>query len=177
MLKPVLWPTKRWLTGKDPDDEKDWGQKEKRASVDEMAVWHQWYSGHELGQTSGDGEEQRGLACCSPLGLQRVRHDWATEQQQIHLVVYTVLGFCACAFNLSSWQPHNSHSLTTLKSLGHITVKRLNCSWSHKGCLLWPVSSLGKTWLAFALLHSVLQGQICHLLQVFDFLLLHSSPL
>ena len=38
--------------------------------------------------------------------------------------------------------------------------------------------SLGKTLLAFALLHSVLQGQICLLLQVFlDFLLLHSSPL
>ena len=45
-------------------------------------------------------------------------------------------------------------------------------------CLLWPVGSLGKTLLAFALLHSVLQGQICLLLQVFlDFLLLHSSPL
>ena len=37
---------------------------------------------------------------------------------------------------------------------------------------------LGKTLLAFALLHSVLQGQICLFLQVFlDFLLLHSSPL
>ena len=38
--------------------------------------------------------------------------------------------------------------------------------------------SLGKTLLAFALLHSVLQGQICLLLQVsLEFLLLHSSPL
>ena len=38
--------------------------------------------------------------------------------------------------------------------------------------------SLGRTLLAFALLHSVLQGQICLLLHVFlDFLLLHSSPL
>ena len=38
--------------------------------------------------------------------------------------------------------------------------------------------SLGKTLLAFALLHFVLQGQICLLLQVsLDFLLLHSSPL
>ena len=47
-----------------------------------------------------------------------------------------------------------------------------------RGCLLWPVRSLGKILLAFALLHSVLQGQICLLLQVFlDFLLLHSSPL
>ena len=36
----------------------------------------------------------------------------------------------------------------------------------------------GKTLLVFALLHSVLQGQIFLLLQVFlDFLLLHSSPL
>ena len=36
--------------------------------------------------------------------------------------------------------------------------------------------SLGKTLLAFALLHSILQGQICLLLQVFlDFLLLVAS--
>ena len=34
------------------------------------------------------------------------------------------------------------------------------------GCLLWPVCSLGKTVLAFALLHSVLQGQIFLLCQV-----------
>ena len=40
------------------------------------------------------------------------------------------------------------------------------------------VRSLDKTLLAFALLHSLLQGQICLLLQVFlDFLLLHSCPL
>ena len=38
--------------------------------------------------------------------------------------------------------------------------------------------SLGETLLAFALLHFILQGQICLLLQVFlDILLLHSSPL
>ena len=47
-----------------------------------------------------------------------------------------------------------------------------------RGCLLWPAHFLGKTLLAFALLHSIFQGQICLLLQVFlDFLLLHSSPL
>ena len=41
-----------------------------------------------------------------------------------------------------------------------------------RGCFLWPVHSFGKTVLAFALLHFVLQGQICLLLQVFlDFLL------
>ena len=46
------------------------------------------------------------------------------------------------------------------------------------GCLLCPVHFLGKTLLVFALFHSIFQGQICLLLQVFlDLLLLHSSPL
>ena len=46
-----------------------------------------------------------------------------------------------------------------------------------RGFLLWPVCSLCKTLLAFALLHSVLQGQICLLLQVFlDFLLCIPVP-
>ena len=40
------------------------------------------------------------------------------------------------------------------------------------------VHFLGKTLLVFALLHSIFQGQICLLLQVFpEFLLLHSSSL
>ena len=67
---PVFWSSDRnsWLIGKVPDAGKDWGQKEKRASEDEMARWHHWCNGHELGQTLGDGEGQRGLACCSPWG-------------------------------------------------------------------------------------------------------------
>ena len=47
-----------------------------------------------------------------------------------------------------------------------------------RGCLLWPVCSLGQTLSAFALLHFVLQGQIFLLLQLsLDFLLLLSSTL
>ena len=33
---------------------------------DEMVGWYHQFSGHELGQTSGDGEGQRGLLCYSP---------------------------------------------------------------------------------------------------------------
>ena len=33
-----------------------------------MAGWHHRCNGHELGQTSGDGERQGGLACYSPWG-------------------------------------------------------------------------------------------------------------
>jgi len=67
---PLFWSSdvNRWLIGKVPDADKDWEQKEKRASEDEMAGWHHWSSGHELGQTLGDGEGQGGLACCSPWG-------------------------------------------------------------------------------------------------------------
>ena len=65
---PVFWSSvmNSWLIGKAPDAEKDWGQKEKRTSEDEMAGWHHWCNGHELGQTSGDCEGQRGLTCCNP---------------------------------------------------------------------------------------------------------------
>ena len=35
---PILWPpdVNSEITGKDPDAEKDWGQKEKRAIEDKM---------------------------------------------------------------------------------------------------------------------------------------------
>ena len=39
---PVLWPhhVKSWLTGKDSDAGRDWGQEEKGMTEDEMAGWH-----------------------------------------------------------------------------------------------------------------------------------------
>ena len=39
---PILWPPdmKNRLTGKDPDDGKDWGQEEKGMVEDEMVGWH-----------------------------------------------------------------------------------------------------------------------------------------
>ena len=40
-----LMPTKSWLTGKDPDAGKDWGQEEKGVTEDAMAGWHHWLNG------------------------------------------------------------------------------------------------------------------------------------
>ena len=64
---PVFWSSdvNSWLTGKVPEAWKDWGQKEKRVSEDEMARWHYWCNEHKLGQTLGDGEGQRDLVCYS----------------------------------------------------------------------------------------------------------------
>ena len=68
---PVFWSSdaNSRLTGQAPDAGKDWQQKEKRASEDEMGGWHHQFNGHELGHTPRDGEGQRGLTCCSPWGL------------------------------------------------------------------------------------------------------------
>ena len=47
---PILWPpdAKNWLTGKDPDAGRDWGQEQKGTTEDEMAGWHHWLNGHEF---------------------------------------------------------------------------------------------------------------------------------
>ena len=68
---PVLWPpdAKSQLTGKDPDDGKDWRQEEKGMTEDEMVGWHHWLDGHEFEQTPGDSERQGSLACWSSWGL------------------------------------------------------------------------------------------------------------
>ena len=48
---PILWPpdAKSWLTWKDPDAGKDWGQEEKGTTEDEMVGWHHRLNGHGLG--------------------------------------------------------------------------------------------------------------------------------
>ena len=68
---PILWPpdVKNWLIGKDPDARKDWRQKEKGSTEDEMIGWHHWLDGHELEQAPGVGNGQGSLACCSPWSL------------------------------------------------------------------------------------------------------------
>ena len=65
---PILWPpdVKSWLTGKDPDAEKGWGQEGKRVTEDEVVGWHHWLYGHEFEQALGDGEGQGSLTCCNP---------------------------------------------------------------------------------------------------------------
>ena len=67
---PILWPpdVKNWPIWKDPDAGKDWRQEEKGTTEDEMVGWHHWLDGHEFEQTSGVGDGQGGLVCCSPWG-------------------------------------------------------------------------------------------------------------
>ena len=65
-----------WLTGKDPDAGKNWRQKEKRVTEDEMVGWHHQCNGYELGQTPEYGKEQGSLVCCSPWGHKESDMTW-----------------------------------------------------------------------------------------------------
>ena len=64
----ILWrpDAKSWLIRKDPDAGKDWRQKEKGMTEDEMFGWLHWLNGHEFEEASGDGDGQGSLVCCSP---------------------------------------------------------------------------------------------------------------
>ena len=50
---PIIWQpdAKSWLTGKDPDAGKHWGQEEKGVTEDEMVGWHHRLSGQEKWRT------------------------------------------------------------------------------------------------------------------------------
>ena len=78
---PIIWlhDVKSCLIWKDPDAGKDWRQEEKGMTEDEMVGWHYGLNGHGFVWTPGVGDGQGGLACCSPWGCKRVRHNWATE--------------------------------------------------------------------------------------------------
>ena len=53
----IFWP---------PDAGKDWRQEEKGMTEDQMAEWHYQLNRYEFEWTPGVGDEQGGLACCSP---------------------------------------------------------------------------------------------------------------
>ena len=77
---PIAWPpdvTSR-LIGKDLDAGKDWRQKEKGMTEDEMVGWQHQLNGHEFEQTPGDSKGQGSLVCvansCAWLS------NWTTQQ-------------------------------------------------------------------------------------------------
>ena len=85
---PILWPpdVKSWFIGKDPDAWKDWKQMEKGMTEDEMVEWHHWLNG--LWANSRGWWRARNPVMQS-MESQKVRHDWATEQQQTWILVWS----------------------------------------------------------------------------------------
>ena len=67
------------LIGKDSDAGRDWGQKEKGTTEDEMAGWHHWLDGRWVWVNSGSWWRTGRPGVLRFMGSQRVGHDWATE--------------------------------------------------------------------------------------------------
>ena len=67
---PILWPpdVKNWFIWKDPDAGKDWRQEEKKRQRMRWLDGINWLNGHEFAYTTGVGDGQGGLECCSPWG-------------------------------------------------------------------------------------------------------------
>ena len=126
-----------WLIGKVPGSGKDWGQKEKRASENEMAGWHHRCNGHDFGRWWGTGRPG-----CSCLWGRRVRHDWATEQRQWYPlsqetgdVIHNTVVFLYCSsLHLHSWE-YSIHSLPLNWELSSCSQEDGDWAW-----FCWPVS-------------------------------------
>ena len=91
---PLLWPSyaKIWLLGKDPDAGKDWTQKEKGMTDDEMVGWHHQLNGHEFEQATEVGDRQGSLVCYSSWGHKE--SDMTTRLNWLYLDIVGVGGRC-----------------------------------------------------------------------------------
>ena len=137
---PTLCPpdAKSWLTGKDPDAGKNWGQEEssvqfsrsvvsdslqphesqqkKGETKEEMVGRYHWLNGHELGQTLGDSEGQGSSVCCSPLGCKEsdtlsnwtITNLWTKESHPFYLCL-RIHSFMSCSFQWSDLSLPWSH--------------------------------------------------------------------
>ena len=89
----ILWPpdVKSWVTGKDPDAGKDWGQEEKGTTEDEMVGWHNWLNGHGLSKLWEIGKN-REARCAAVHGVAKSwtwLGDWKTTAY--HFVSHWIL--------------------------------------------------------------------------------------
>ena len=119
---PILWsPDERHkLIRKDPDAGKDWGQEEKGGS----RGWDGWMTSLTqwtwVWANSGRYWRTGELGMLQSIGSQRVRHNWVTEQQQLHLgCLFCVFAPDGCGTSLSN--PGRPASLPAWNILTEVT--------------------------------------------------------
>ena len=89
---------KSQLIGKDADAGKNWRQKEKGTTEDEMVGWHHWLDGHEFEQTPGDSGGQRRVAIHGVTKSWSWLNDWTTTTViilEIYLNTFLILKKCS----------------------------------------------------------------------------------
>ena len=118
---PILWPphVKSWLTGKNSDAGRDWGQEEKGTTEDEMAGWHHQLNGCEFEWTPGDGDGQGGLACCSSWGCKESDMTEQLNWTELNWTSYKKLSYNVTSRVLTVIQ---SRYRTILSPQGHLSL-------------------------------------------------------
>ena len=123
---PVLWPphVKSWLTGKDSDAGRDWGQEEKGTTEDEMAGWHRWLDGCESEWTPGVGDGQGGLVCCDLWGCKESdmteRLNWTEELLSCSLQNKLLNILKVGVHNINLYMILNQYSLCILHNITYL---------------------------------------------------------
>ena len=82
---------KNWLIWKDPDSGKDWRQKEKGTTEDEIVGWHHRLNGHEFWVNSGSWWWTGRPGVLQSMGSQRVGHkqsDWTELNWRSRVLTY-----------------------------------------------------------------------------------------
>ena len=114
---------KSWLSGKDPDSGRDWGQEEKGTTEDQMAGWHHRLDGCESQWTPGVGDGQGGLACCDSWGCKESdtteRLNWTELKLGFFLCSYILWNTIFCngfiLWKYESMKKEISHTMLSLK--------------------------------------------------------------
>ena len=82
----------KYVSLKDSDAGRDWGQEEKGTTEDEMAGWNHWLDGHESRWIPGVGDGQGGLVCYDSWGRKESdtteRLNW-TELIDVYVDIHT----------------------------------------------------------------------------------------
>ena len=109
----ILWPphVESWLTGKDSDAGRDWGQEEKGMTEDEMAGWHHQLDGHEFEWTPGDSDGQGGLVCCDSWG-----HKESHMTEWLNWTDKSNCSFPRDYTNRKEWFPFANYPILTMPS-------------------------------------------------------------
>ena len=151
---PVLLPphVKSWLIGKDSDAGRDWEQKEKGMTEDEMAGWRHWLDGRESEWTPGVGDRQGGLACCDSWGHKESKiTEWLNWTEMYSTFVdttwtkYAKILKCGGYFNVSQgsillflWE--------FADSLHNLMIQNLGLGKHRTIVVTWGQHNLGVTW-------------------------------
>ena len=139
-----------------------------------VTIW--WCARVELSLESESEVAQSCPTLCDPV-------DCSLQGFSIHGIIQAkILEWVAISFSRGSSRPRDQTWVSSVAGKCFnlwATREARVISWVFGiGCLLWPVCSLGKTLLAFALLHFVLQWQSSWLFLVsLDFILSHFNLL